>query len=60
MKSFLLYFRESVDELRKVKWPTQQTTAQYSVIVLGSVVIFTAFLAGIDFVLIKAIDWILR
>lgn len=60
MTSFISYFRESFDELGKVKWPTRQTTFQYTLIVLGSVVVFTAFLAGIDSLLSAAVNWLLR
>lgn len=60
MTALISYFRESFDELGKVKWPTRQTTVQYSTIVLGSVIIFTAFLAGIDSLLSAAITWLLR
>lgn len=60
MKKLVQYLRESVDELRKVKWPTRETTIQYSSIVLVSVVLFTAFFGGIDFLFTKLIDFVLQ
>ncbi len=60
MSGLLAYVRESIDELGKVKWPTRQTTIQYTSIVLGSVVILTAFLAGIDALLSQAVTWLLH
>lgn len=55
MKRLVAYIRESVDELRKVKWPTRQTTLQYSLIVLVSVVSFTAIFGGLDIALQAAV-----
>ena len=55
MKRFVAYIRESVDELRKVKWPTRQTTVQYSLIVLVSVIGFTAVFGGLDIALQAAV-----
>ncbi|MBI4185444.1 preprotein translocase subunit SecE [Candidatus Berkelbacteria bacterium] len=59
MRSLLIFIRESVNELRLVKWPTRQTTVQYSAVVLSSVVVFTAFLAGIDYLFSRLIDRVL-
>ena len=56
MKLPTAYLTESYDELRKVKWPTRHTTIQYSTIVLVSVVVFTLFLAGADYLFTIAID----
>lgn len=60
MNALASYFRESAQELGKVKWPTRQTTVQYTAIVLSSVILFTAFLAGIDYLLSQAVNWLLR
>jgi preprotein translocase subunit SecE len=53
MSSFVNYIRESRDELRKIKWPTRETTVQYSLIVIISVTAATIFFGGIDFGLKK-------
>lgn len=42
------YVRESLEELRKVSWPSRQTTVRYSVLVIVLCVILAAFFAGID------------
>lgn len=60
MKRIWNYLRESVDELRKVKWPTRQTTIQYSLIVLVSVVSFTAIFGGLDIALQAAVAAVLE
>ena len=59
MSKISAYIRESADEIRKVKWPTRQTTIQYSLIVLLSVIGFTALFGTLDFVLQLGIDKLL-
>lgn len=43
------YIRSSIDELRKVVWPTRTQATQYTLTVLLSVVIVTALTAGLDY-----------
>jgi preprotein translocase subunit SecE len=42
------YVREVNAELRKVAWPTRAEIINYSIIVLITVVVFTAMIAGLD------------
>jgi preprotein translocase subunit SecE len=44
------FVREVRGELRKVSWPTREEVIRYSTIVLVALVIFTAFIFGVDFV----------
>ena len=44
------YVREVKAELRKVAWPTKSEVVNYSIIVLITVVLFTALIAGLDWV----------
>ena len=44
--------------MRKVNWPTRSETINYSVIVLVTIVVLTALIAGVDYGLAKAILWI--
>lgn len=53
MNAFVNYIRESRDELRKIKWPTRETTVQYSLIVILSVTAATIVFGVIDFGLSK-------
>lgn len=52
------FVREVRAEMRKVNWPTRAETVNYSVIVLVTIVILTALIAGVDFGLSKAVLWI--
>lgn len=49
MRRPIRFLRESIAELGKVTWPSRETTINYSVIVVVSVVVFTAFFGVIDF-----------
>jgi preprotein translocase subunit SecE len=42
------FLREVKGELRKVVWPTREEVRNYSIIVLVAVVLFTAFVATLD------------
>jgi preprotein translocase subunit SecE len=49
------FLREVRAELRKVAWPSRSEVINYSIIVFVTVVILTAFIAGLDFVFGDAI-----
>jgi preprotein translocase subunit SecE len=49
------FVREVRGELRKVAWPTRPEVANYSLIVLVTLIIMTALIAGLDWVLSEAI-----
>ena len=51
------YLREVRDEMRKVAWPSRPEVVRYSLIVTATVVVYMAFVAGIDFALSDVADW---
>jgi preprotein translocase subunit SecE len=51
------YLREVRDEMRKVGWPSKPEIVRYSIIVTTTVVIFTAFVGGLDVGLRQVADW---
>jgi preprotein translocase subunit SecE len=44
----LQYLREVREEMRKVAWPKWPEVRRYSLIVLATVVVFTAYIGGLD------------
>ena len=42
------YLREVGDEMKKVAWPKWPEVRRYSVIVLVTVVVFTAYIGALD------------
>jgi preprotein translocase subunit SecE len=49
------FLREVRGELRKVAWPSQSEIVNYSIIVLITVVVLTAYIATLDYVFGEAI-----
>ena len=51
------YLREVRDEMRKVAWPTRPEVKRYSIIVIITVVVYTALVGGLDFVFAEFSQW---
>lgn len=51
------YLREVRDEMRKVAWPARPEIVRYSIIVTATVVVYTAFVGGLDYGLQYVADW---
>ena len=51
------YLREVRDEMRKVAWPSRPEVVRYSIIVTSTVVVYTAFVGGLDYGLRYVADW---
>ena len=51
------YLREVRDEMRKVAWPRRPEVRRYSIIVVATVIIYTAYVGGIDFLLSRVTGW---
>lgn len=43
------YLREVRDEMRKVAWPDKDEIRRYSIVVLITVMVYTAIVSGLDF-----------
>jgi preprotein translocase subunit SecE len=54
------YMREVRDEMRKVAWPKWPEVRRFSIIVLVTVVLYTAFIGGLDFVFGILSDWLYK
>ena len=54
-KEFFVYARESVDEAKRVVWPTRKETIQTTAVVFGFVLIMAIFLWLIDASLLWAV-----
>ncbi len=49
------FLKEVRQELRKVDWPNRRELTSYSIVVLVTLIVTTAYVAGLDFVFSKAI-----
>ena len=54
------YIREVRDEMRKVAWPKWPEIRRYSIIVLVTVVVITAFVGGMDAVFGILSGWLYK
>jgi preprotein translocase subunit SecE len=54
------YLKQSVQEMKKVNWPTRKETTRYTLGVLGLSSIVAVVLGFIDFGLIRAIELIIQ
>ncbi len=55
MDSITRYIRESLEELRQVRWPTQQQAVRLTVIVIGFIIVASIFFGVIDAVFSEVI-----
>ena len=55
-KVSLKFIREARDELKKVAWPTRETTVRYSIIVVISSLCVSAVIGGFDYLLSLLIE----
>ncbi len=51
------YLSEVRDEMRKVAWPKKPEVQRYSIIVIITVVIYTALVGGFDYVFSQFSEW---
>lgn len=47
----ITFVREAREELKKVQWPTRETTIRYTVIVVAASVVVGFIIGGIDYLL---------
>jgi len=43
------YLREVREEMRKVSWPERDEVVRYSIVVVVTVIVYTALVGGLDF-----------
>jgi preprotein translocase subunit SecE len=59
IKKFIVFLKESKDELSKVVWPTRKQTTEMTIAVLIVVFIVGFYLGAVDFLLTKALTFLL-
>ncbi len=56
MKKIIQFFKESVVELKRVVWPSRESVASSTKVVIVSIAIFAVVLGLVDFLLLKGMD----
>lgn len=59
MNALTAYFRESIEELRQVRWPTRQQAIRLSAVVIIFTGVCAAFFGLVDFGLSEIIQFLL-
>jgi preprotein translocase subunit SecE len=49
-KTIAEYVRGSIEESRKITWPTRKETVRYSVLVIVITIIVAGFFGGLDYI----------
>jgi preprotein translocase SecE subunit len=60
MKTIVTYVRESLEELRQVRWPTQQQAVRLTVIVVAFIALTSIFFGLVDAFINQVIRWTIR
>lgn len=55
MNLITTYINESLEELRQVRWPTQQQAVRLSTIVIGFIIVMSLFFGLVDSILSEII-----
>lgn len=56
MSKIVTYIKASIEEMRKVTWPTKNETYNYTILVIGLSLALAAFLGALDFGFSKAFE----
>lgn len=59
-KEFVQFARESIDEGKKVAWPTRKETVQMTLIVFAFAVVMAIFLFSVDTTIGYIISWLTK
>jgi len=54
------YIKDSITELKKVTWPTQKETTNYTLLVIGISLALAAFIGIVDYVLSLGIQQVIK
>jgi preprotein translocase subunit SecE len=60
MKKIFNFFKESKEELFKVVWPTRKQAIEMMIAVLIIVILVSLYLGGLDYLLTKALTFLLK
>ena len=56
MNKLARYIKASIEEMKKVTWPTKKETYNYTLLVIGISLAVAVFLGGIDYIF----SWMLK
>lgn len=60
MNKLINYIKASIEEMKKVTWPTKKETYDYTLLVIGISLAVAAFLGALDYVFNWALELIIK
>lgn len=60
MNKLINYLKGSVEEMKKVTWPTKKETYNYTLLVIGISLAVAAFLGALDYIFNWALEIIIK
>jgi preprotein translocase subunit SecE len=60
MSKLVNYIKASVEEMKKVTWPTKKEAKNYTFLVIGISLAMAAFLGALDYVFSKGLDVLIK
>ncbi len=54
------YIKSSIEEMKKVTWPTKKETKNYTVLVIGISLAIAAFLGALDYIFTIGLEFIIN
>lgn len=60
MAKLVNYIKGSVEEMKKVTWPTKKETKNYTYLVIGISLAAAAFLGALDYIFSLGLDFIIH
>ena len=54
------YIKGSIEEMKKVTWPTKKETKNYTYLVVGVSLVVAAFLGTLDYILAYGLSFIIK
>ncbi len=59
MNKLVKYVKESVEEMKKVTWPTKKETYNYTLLVFGLSLATAIFLGALDYIFTEGLQYII-
>jgi len=60
MNKILNYIKASIEEMKKVTWPTKKETSNHTMLVIGVSLAVAAFLGALDYIFNWALELIIN
>lgn len=54
------YIRASIEEMKKVTWPTKKETYNYTILIIAISLGMAAFLGILDYIFTKALEYVVN